>query len=299
LAGWEWRTLAEDERHPLSNRAIQGLYAPGSVFKLVTTAAGLESGSIEPSTVFDCLGTFWISLWPYKCWKYSGHGLTDLHRAIVESCDSYFYHVGMATKAATIEKYALDFGLGEAAGVDLPNEAEGLVPSAEWKEKTQHIPWFPGNTVMMAIGQGYLLATPLQLALMVSAFANGGSLYQPHLLKTITDPAGRILKEFKPVLRHQVNVKPETFRFIQEAMEDVVNTHAGTGGRARLSGITVAGKTGTAQNPHGPDNAQFVAFAPAEHPQVAVAVLVEEGGEGGVTAAPIAKKVMQAYFAKP
>lgn len=294
----DWQALMEDEQHPFTNRAIQGLYPPGSVFKIVTTSAGLESGAIVPETAFTCLGIYWISTWPYRCWKEVGHGTLTLHRAIVESCDIYFYHVGLKTKVDALSQYAREYGFGAATGIDLPGEASGLVPSAAWKERTQHMPWFPGNTVMMSIGQGYLLATPLQLAMMTALVANGGVCYAPHLLKRITDQAGRTLKEIEPQPVRQAKVSAETIRIIQRAMTDAVNVPGGTAWRARVAGLVVAGKTGTAQNPHGEDHADFVSFAPAENPQLVVAVVVENGGEGGLTAAPIAKKIYEAYFAK-
>ncbi len=293
-----WRDLVDDDRYPMENRAVCGLYPPGSVFKIVTAAAGLETGSITPDTVFNCQGIFWISTWPYRCWKETGHGDISLHRAIVESCDIYFYHVGLKTKVEALSRYARQFGLGAPTGVDLPDEAAGLVPDAEWKERTQHIPWFPGNTVMMSIGQGYLLATPLQLAQMTAAVANGGYLYRPHLVRRITDPQGHVLETVKPDLERKVGVSDATLRIIQEGLVDAVNAPGGTGWRARVPGVVVAGKTGTAQNPHGEDHANFVGYAPAENPQIVVAVVVENGGEGGLTAAPVAQKVFAAYFGK-
>jgi penicillin-binding protein 2 len=294
----DWAALMEDEQHPFTNRALQGLYPPGSVFKIVTTSAGLESGVLVPETAFTCLGIFWISTWPYRCWKEVGHGTLTLHRAIVESCDIYFYHVGLKTKVDTLSQFAREYGFGSVTGVDLPGEASGLVPSAAWKERTQHMPWFPGNTVMMSIGQGYLLATPLQLAMMTALVANGGTCYAPHLLKRITDQSGRTLKEAQPQPVRQAKVSAETIRIIQKAMTDAVNAPGGTAWRARVPGLVVAGKTGTAQNPHGEDHADFVSFAPAENPQLVVAVVVENGGEGGLTAAPIAKKIYETYFSK-
>jgi penicillin-binding protein 2 len=293
----EWKYLSNGSQRPLTNRAIQGLYPPGSVFKLITTMAGLETGRLEPKTTFNCPGNFWIDVYSYHCWKAKGHGLTSLRRALVESCDVYFYEAGLKLTVEPMAKWAQAFGLGAATGIDLPGESAGLVPDPDWKERTQHMPWFPGNTVQMAIGQSYLLVTPLQLATMTAAMANGGSVYQPHLLKAVTDSAGgRTLDESHAVLLRQVQAKPESWAFLHKAMVDVVNTSTGTGVLARVPNITVAGKTGTAQNPHGPDHADFVSFAPAEDPQLVVAVVLENGGHGGVAAAPIAQKVYKAFF---
>ena len=294
----DWQALAGDDRHPMSDRVLQGLYPPGSVFKIVTTAAGLESGAITPDTTFDCMGIYWISTWPYRCWKEVGHGSISLHRALVESCDVYFYHVGLRVKVDQLHQMAADFGLGTPTGIDLPGESSGLVPDARWKEKTQHMPWFPGNTVMMSIGQGYLLATPLQLAQLASAVANGGDIYRPHLLKRITDASGAVLEEPAPQVSRRLPCSADTLRAIRRGMTDAVNAPGGTGWRARVAGVDVAGKTGTAQNPHGEDHADFISYAPAEAPRLAVAVVVENGGEGGLTAAPIAKRLYEVYFGK-
>jgi penicillin-binding protein 2 len=291
-----WSKLISDERTPMSNRATQGLYPPGSVFKIITASAALESGAITPQWKAECLGIFWIATWPYRCWKEVGHGQIAVEQAITESCDIFFYQVGLRTRVEALHKYAQLFGMGEKAGLDLPGERAGLVPDADWKEQTQHMPWFPGNTVMMSIGQGYLLATPLQLACAVAAIANGGVLVQPHLVQKVTSPEGQLVKEFHPPKRRELGLKDETLRLLQRAMAGAVEDRRGTAWRARVAGVSVAGKTGTAQNPHGEDHAAFVCFAPVENPQIAIAVIVENGGEGGLTAAPMARAVMEAYF---
>ena len=293
-----WNRLINDERTPMSNRAIQGLYPPGSVFKIITACAALETGAITPQWKAECLGIYWIATWPYRCWKEIGHGQIALEQAITESCDIFFYQVGLRTKVEALHKYAGLFGLGEKTGLDLNGERAGLVPDAEWKEQTQHMPWFPGNTVMMSIGQGYLLATPLQLACAVAAIANGGSLVQPHMVSRVTSPEGETIKEFHPPMRRELGLKDDTLRLIQRAMAGAVDDRRGTAWRSRVAGVSVAGKTGTAQNPHGEDHAAFVCFAPVENPQIAIAVIVENGGEGGLTAAPMARAVMEAYFQK-
>ena len=294
----DWNKLMGDERTPMSNRAIQGLYPPGSVFKIITASAALETGAITPQWKAECLGLFWIATWPYRCWKETGHGHIAIEQAITESCDIFFYQVGLRTKVEALHSYALKFGFGAKSGLDLPGERAGLVPDAEWKEATQHMPWFPGNTVMMSIGQGYLLVTPLQLAVAISAIANGGGLVKPHLVSRVTSPEGELVKEFKAPPRQELGLKDETLRLLQRAMAGAVDDRRGTAWRARVAGVSVAGKTGTAQNPHGEDHAAFVCFAPVENPQIAIAMIVENGGEGGLTAAPMAKAVMEAFFQK-
>jgi penicillin-binding protein 2 len=291
-----WSKLLSDERTPMTNRAIQGLYPPGSVFKIVTAAAALETGAITPQWKAECLGIFWISTWPYRCIKEIGHGHIALEQAIIESCDIFFYQVGLRTKVKALHDYAILFGLGAKSGIDLPGERSGLVPDAQWKEQTQNMPWFPGNTVMMSVGQGYLLATPLQLAVMVSAVANGGILWKPHLVHRVTSPEGDVISDVLPEKTRQIEFGSETLRLLQRAMSGAVDDRRGTAWRARVAGVSVAGKTGTAQNPHGEDHAAFICFAPVENPQIAIAVMVENGGTGGLTAAPMAKAVLEAYF---
>lgn len=292
----DWKGLLEDERRPMNDRALQGLFPPGSVFKLITAIAALESGVLTPETRFECLGIYWIATWPYRCWKEIGHGSVSLERAIPESCDIFFYQVGLRLKVDRLQRWARDMGFGSKTGIDLPGEAQGLVPDPAWKERTQQMPWFPGNTVMMSIGQGYLLATPLQLAVMVATIANGGVRVTPHLLKRVLASDGGVLRENNPPPAAKVRISDEALRLIQNGMEAAVQDRRGTAWRSRIQGLSVAGKTGTAQNPHGEDHATFVTFAPLENPQIAIAVIVENGGEGGLIAAPMAKKVMEAYF---
>ncbi len=292
----DWKELLDDERKPMNNRALQGLFPPGSVFKLVTAIAALESGVITPETHFECLGIYWIATWPYRCWKEIGHGSVSLDRAIPESCDIFFYQTGLRLKVDRLQRWAHELGFGSKTGIDLPSEAQGLVPDPAWKERTQQMPWFPGNTVMMSIGQGYLLATPLQLAVMVATIANGGIRVTPHLVKRVLASDGSVVREIDVPPAAKVRIHDETLRLIQNGMEAAVQDRRGTAWRSRVQGLSVAGKTGTAQNPHGEDHATFVTFAPLENPQIAIAVIVENGGEGGLTAAPMAKKVMEAYF---
>jgi len=290
----DWNKLLKDKNHPLENRAIQGQYPPGSIFKLVTTLGALEDGVIDFNKVFLCRGIFWFKTWPYRCWRTSGHGWVNLERAIIESCDIFFYQLGLLVKIDKIYSVAKEMGLGSKTKVDLDHELSGLVPNPQWKEATQHQPWFPGNTIQMSIGQGYLLTTPLQMLDVTAGLAMNGKIYKPHLLYRIVDQnTGRTVFEKQPEVLHESSVDKKYLDFIKATMEKVINSEFGTGKKARIRGVRVAGKTGTSENPHGDNHAWFTAFAPAEDPKVAIIVMVENGGEGGIVSAPIAKRVME------
>lgn len=294
-----WEKLRRNRNYPLTNRATQGLYPPGSIFKVVTLMSALEEKLVTPQQRFACQGVYWISTWPYRCWREEGHGLVSAHRSLVESCDIYYYQLGLRIKVDKLGKWARSFGYGRPSGIDLPSELSGLVPSPQWKERTQNMPWFPGNTVMMAIGQGYILSTPMQMLGSIAAIANRGVIYRPHLLKEVRTKSGRLIHEVKPEVMYRVHAAPEHWDIIQKAMVGVVQSRRGTGKRARIQGIRVAGKTATAQNPHGEDHAAFAAYAPAENPVIAVLVYLENAGGGGAQAAPLARKILEAYFGIP
>jgi penicillin-binding protein 2 len=290
----DWNKLLKDKNHPLENRAIQGQYPPGSIFKLVTTLGALEDGVIDFQKVFLCRGIFWYKTWPYRCWRTSGHGWVNLERAIIESCDIFFYQLGLLVKIDKIYSVAKDMGLGNKTKVDLDAEVSGLVPNPQWKESTQHVPWFPGNTIQMSIGQGYLLTTPLQMLDVTSGLAMNGKIYQPHLIYKVVDQnTGRTVFEKQPETLKESKIDQKYLSFIKATMEKVISSETGTGKKARIKGVRVAGKTGTSENPHGDNHAWFTAFAPAEDPKVAIIVMVENGGEGGVVSAPIAKRLME------
>jgi len=308
----EWRSLIEDPHHPLQNKGIQGQYPPGSVFKIVTAIAGLESGIITPETQLNCTGSYPYGNRDFRCWKEGGHGTLSLHRAIVESCDIYFYQVGLKVGADRIAHYANELGLGRTTGIPLPHEKPGIVPSSSWKKKRLGIPWYSGETLSFSVGQGYLNATPIQLANLISAVSNNGTFYLPQVVERVENIYGTPLKEYAPVVIGRANISENTFRIIQEALSGVVNEPHGTGWACALKGVRVAGKTGTAQvirmaqnfrkgdMDRMPlkfrDHAWFVAYAPCEDPQIATAVLVEHGGFGAAAAVPIAKKVIEKYF---
>jgi len=300
----EWNALFSDPLKPFQNRAIQGQYPPGSTYKIVTALAGLEEKVITPETVFYCNGSFPFGNRVFHCWRKGGHGAVNLHKAIVQSCDVFFYNVGIRLGVDRLARYAQLLGMGQPTGIALYPEKGGLIPTSLWKLKRYKVPWQPGETLSLAIGQGYNLTTPLQMAVVTAAIANGGKLFRPFLVKRSVSPQGEVIKEFFPQLVGQVTINPENFRIVREGMAGVINEPGGTGGAARLWGIIAAGKTGTVQvvglgKKGGRDHAWFVAFAPLESPQLAVAVVLEHGGHGGAAAAPIARKIFEAYFHLP
>lgn len=272
---------------PLLNRAINGQYPPGSTFKLVVAAAALETKKITPHTTFVCTGKYMVGNAEFNCWKEGGHGPQDLDQAIAHSCNIYFYNTGRRLGPDIIAEYAQKFGLGKPTGIDLVGESSGLVPSPAWKRSKKNESWYEGETVNFAIGQGYLLVTPLQMLEVVSVFANEGGLPRPHLIKKIGDSEVSVPNP-KPV-----NVSKKTLDMIRSAMRRVVDSDEGTGQRARVEGVAVAAKTGTAQNPQGEPHAWFVGYVPADKPKVSLVILIEHGGAGGYIAADISKKVIE------
>ncbi len=306
----EWHALVKDKMQPLNNRAVQGQYPPASTFKIVLAIAALEAGLIQPETrIFDP-GYYVVGNRTFRDWKKGGHGWVDLHKAIVESCDVYFYQLGQRLGIDRIAKYARLLGLGDKTGIALDDEKSGLIPDSEWKRKRFGQPWFPGETPSAAIGQGYVSATPLQMANLMAAVANGGTLYRPWFVRKVETLDGRLIREYGPEKIRSVALKEVTLKHIRNALRDVVNSGSGTGGKARSNLIEIAGKTGTAQvaemrgefvnSERLPyeirDHAWFVGYAPAENPEIAVAILVEHGGRGGSAAAPVAKMVIEKYF---
>ncbi len=298
-----WGKLARDPDTPLMNRVIQGQYAPGSTFKIVMATAALEEGVITPTTTHYCPGYLSIYGTVFRCNRPGGHGVVNVHQALAQSCNVFFYQLGKALEISRIAAYAKRLGLGSATGVDLPHEVSGLMPSPEWKLRTQKVQWFGGETISVAIGQGQVSVTPLQMARVISAIANGGYLVRPHLVLKI---GGETVAAEPP---EDLGFKPATLEVVRSGLQAVVE--GGTGWRARLPGITVCGKTGTAQVvgkarleksptsiaiiPHG----WFVAFAPAQKARIALAVLVEHAGSGGEGAAPVAREILAAFFGLP
>ena len=303
----QWKAYLEDKRHPLENKALKGQYPPGSTFKIITALAGLSEGLIDEKTTVNCSGEYRLGKSTFRCWNKKGHGNVNLKKALRESCDVYFYQLGERLGVDRLALYAKKFGLGEPLGVGIENEKSGFVPTTDWKKKKTGNKWFTGETLSVAIGQGSLTTTPIQLVAMTAGLATDGKIYRPHLVKKIFDREGNIIKEFPPELFKNIDLKPEYFRFVKEGLLAVVNESGGTGAAARLYEVKVAGKTGTSQvvkqnerkaaNAYQyRDHALFVAFAPYDKPEIAVAVIVEHGEHGGGAAAPIAGQVLRKYF---
>lgn len=313
ISAQAWRKLASDPFHPLENRAISGQYPPASTYKVILAAAALEEGLATPDTVYTCNGEYEMGNRKFRCWRKEGHGRINLHRAIVESCDVYFYNLGKLLGVDTIARYAQYFGLGEVTGIDLPQEKKGRVPTKKWKSERFKAPWHPGETISISIGQGYNLVTPLQLANVYAALANGGKLYRPRIVNKIFDRDGRIYREYQPDLLSRLPVAEKTIKIINQALWGVVNEQGGTAVAAKRPEKDVSGKTGTAQvvgiaragetlkysvsGRRLKDHAMFVGFAPVDRAEIVVAVLIEHAGAGGgAVAAPIVRKIIDAYF---
>lgn len=308
-----WRKLIFDESHPLQNKAIDGQYPPASTYKIVTAFAGLEEKLITPETTVFCPGHYRLGRGIYRCWRRGGHGYVNLHDAIVQSCDVFFYSLGHRLGVDKLAKYAHELGFGTLTNIKLPGEKAGLIPTKQWKLLAKKEAWLPGETISASIGQGFNLVTPIQQAKSIATIANGGMVLRPYLLKKIRDKEGFVLKEWFPIIERRLDHLPGTLKIIREGLLGVVNEKKGTGWRARLSKFKISGKTGTAQVvrlrhiPLGPDgekqeipyvfrdHAWFVGFAPYEHAEIAVAVIVEHGGHGGAVAAPIVRKIMETY----
>jgi len=304
-----WDALVADEWRPIQNRVISGQYPPGSTYKAIVAAAALEDGFAPPARELFCPGFFRHGKRIYRCWKAAGHGWVDLERALVESCDVFFYQLGTELGIDRIAFFAEGMGLGRASGFPLPHERAGLVPTRAWKERRFREPWLPGETVSAAIGQGFNLVTPLQIAVTYAAIANGGTLLRPRLLLSAEEGASGV----RPEPLGRVPVSDANLTRLRDALEDAVESDAGTGARARVPGVRVAGKTGTAQvvglrhtedleddevKLRHRDHAWFVGFAPADSPEIVVAAILEHSGHGGSAAAPLVQRVLAAYFAK-
>ena len=310
----QWEMLISNPFRPMSNRAIQGEYPPGSTYKIITALAGLQEGVIDDKTSFHCPGHYRFGNRVYRCWKKGGHGKVDIIKAVEESCDVYFYQVGLALGVDRLAWYASAFGLGTPTGINLDQEARGLIPTAAWKKKRTGVPWQEGETLSIAIGQGFNLATPLQMAVMTAAVANGGRRYQPMILDSIKMADGQILQKNEPKLIGKLPVDPSNLEMVKLGLWRVVNSENGTARGSRLADIDISGKTGTSQvisrkedemlpeeemPAHLRSHAWFVAYAPSDNPSIAVAVVVEHGEHGSGAAAPIAKEMIKTYLRKP
>jgi len=286
----EWNELVNNEKKPLNNRAISCLYPPGSIFKLITALSAVENGKVSLNEKFYCSGYYRLGSMTFSCWKKSGHGRLNFLEGIAQSCNIVFFNIGLRVGPDEISKMAKNFGLNDKLGIDLPNEIKGFIPSPQWKKENLKEPWYPGDTLNMSIGQGYILLTPLDVHFIVSMIATEGLGYRPHLLKEIINPKGEKILIYKPELIKKVSLKKETWNIIKEGMKLVVER--GTGRIAQGKIWKVAGKTGTAENPHGEGHAWFSAFFPYENPKYVVTVFIEHGKTGGGKSAPIAKQII-------
>ncbi|MFO7685363.1 MAG: penicillin-binding protein 2 [Desulfobacterales bacterium] len=310
LSHEQWQSFVSDPTKPLTNRAVQGEYPPASTYKILTAIAGLEEGVITEKTVFCCPGSYRFRGRDYRCWKKGGHGCVSVVQAIAQSCDVFFYQVGLAVGVDRLAWYAKAAGLGTPTGIDLNHEMGGLIPTAAWKKRRTGVDWQEGETLSVAIGQGFNLATPLQMAVMTAAVANGGTRYRPQLLLSVESAAGRSVKKVEPVVTGRLPVSEKTLALVKKGLWEVVNGERGTAKGARLFDLPISGKTGTAQvvgrkegeeeetsSPaHLKDHAWFVAFAPSENPKIAIAVLVENGEHGSGAAAPVAREMVKTYL---
>ena len=320
ISAEDYRRLASDPAHPLVNHAISGQYPPGSVFKIVPAAAALQEEVVRPETILTCEGVMWVPnqffpdnpdlAQPFRCWNEEGHGYVNFISGIAQSCDIYFYKIaggygnfeGLGLER--LANYAHLFGLGEETGIDLPGESTGLVPTAKWKRLTYSETWVQGDTYNMGIGQGFVLATPLQILNAAAAIANGGNLYRPKVVREVVDVEGKVVRPFRPEVIRRLPISDENIELVRKGMRAAVTV--GTAQGANLPHVSVAGKTGTAEFPgprdsrgHLPTHAWFVAFAPYEDPKIALVVFIYGGGEGSQVAVPVAAEILNHYFPPP
>ena len=305
ISNEDWKTLVNNERHPLTNKVIAGRYSPGSTFKMIVALAGLESGAIKPETRFFCAGKMFLGSHPFHCWKHVGHGYLDVVQALQHSCDIFFYETAQKVGIEKIADMARRLGLGEKVGIGLDNENAGLIPDKAWKQRTRKEPWHPGETLISGIGQGYILTTPIQLVTMMSRLVNGGYEVRPSFLRVSEEEQKNIKK---------INLSQTYLDIVKEGMYNVVNVPGGTAYMSRFdyNGMKMGGKTGTTQvrrislkerqtgilkESELPwrlrNHALFVGYAPHNNPKYAVVVLVEHGGGGSSVAAPMASKLLQ------
>lgn len=307
----QWHSLITNPYRPLENKAVQGEYPPASTYKIVAAIAGLEEGVIDANTTMFCPGYYRYGNRVYRCWKRSGHGNVNVVQALTQSCDVYFYQVGEALGVDTLAKYAKAFGLGDVTGINLPQESKGLIPTKEWKLKRLGEPWQGGETLSVAIGQGFNLVTPLQMAVLTATVANGGTRFKPRLIRDTTPVSEGETFDRQPEVAEHISISDTTLSLVRKGLWAVVNQRHGTAWRSRLENIEFSGKTGTAQvvarPPEGlkdeeqikemyKDHAWFVAYAPSVDPRIAIAVLVEHGEHGSSAAAPIASEMIKAYL---
>ncbi len=303
----DWVRLMNDPSHPLYNRAIQSVYPPGSTFKIIVSIAGLETGVIKLDEKVTCRGGLWVGNHFFRCWEKKGHGPISFHDALVRSCDVYFYTMGDRIGWDRVAEFARKLGYGSLTGVLLPDEKPGLIPTTDWKKKRTGDIWRTADNYINSIGQGFVLVSPVQAAQMMSAVANGGFFYRPTLLRMTRNRETGVAKSMAPELKNKIVLSETALDEVRRALLGVTSEPGGTAHGAATPLASVAGKTGTAQviaqkvagrklSANTADHAWFVGYAPADKPKIAVAVVVEHGGHGGSAAAPVAKKVIEAFM---
>ncbi|SMC41629.1 peptidoglycan glycosyltransferase [Desulfocicer vacuolatum DSM 3385] len=309
----KWRALQENPGRPMTNKAIQGEYPPASTYKIVSAIAGLEEGVVSTHTSRFCSGRHRYGNRIYRCWKKWGHGDVDIFGSLEKSCDVFYYRVGEDVGVDTLAQYARGCGLGKPTGIELRKERPGLIPTAAWKRRRFGVSWQGGETLSIAIGQGFNLVTPLQMAVLIAAVGNEGTLYRPRILHAVQLRQGETPVPQPPEITGGLPAGKETLRIVREGLRRVIHGKRGTARAVKIDGITMAGKTGTAQvfsmkkkdrerSKDEPldyllrDHAWFVCYAPAENPVIAVSVLIEHGEHGSTAAAPVASQVVKTWL---
>ncbi len=311
ISNKKWSALISNPGKPMINKAIQGEYPPASTYKIITSFAAFEEKHIDTTTSVFCPGFLKYGNRAYRCWKKNGHGKMDIIEGLTQSCDVYYYQAGIKIGVDALAQYAKGCGLGTKTGINLDNEKKGLIPTSAWKLKRFNEPWQRGETLSIAIGQGFNLVTPLQMAVFIAAVGNGGTIYRPRIVKTIVDSEGKIVKNINPEIKGGLPAGKETLNIVKQALLSVVQGERGTARRIRLKDVEIAGKTGTAQVfsiKQGEeiksedlayslrDHAWFVCYAPAKNPVIAISVMIEHGGNGSTAAAPVARALIEQYI---
>ncbi len=310
----KWKALMNDRGKPMTNKAIQGEYPPASTYKIITSIAALEEKQIDLHSTAYCPGFFRYGNRVYRCWNKNGHGEVSVIEAITQSCDVFYYQAGDKVGVDALAKYAMGSGLNKKTGILLEDERKGLIPTSAWKKKRFNEPWHRGETLSIAIGQGYDLVTPLQMAVFIAAVGNGGTLYKPRIVSLIEGSQGNVIKEIPVEATGKLPANKKTLEIVQKGLLKVVEDDRGTAKRIRLKNVQIAGKTGTAQvfsvksgeklktehlDFYLRDHAWFVCYAPAEDPVIAISVLIEHGAHGSTAAAPIAAALIGQYINDP
>lgn len=290
-----WTRVAQDSRNPLFNRAVNGQYAPGSIFKPLVALAALESGKANSGTRWNCTGDYAIGQQHFSCFNGEAHGWLDIRQALEMSCNVFFYQLGTQCGIDPITRLALAMGFGRKTGIDLDSEADGLLPGKSWKRMTRGESWWPGDTCNLAIGQGALLVTPIQMAVFVAAIANGGSVYQPRMVLSARPRNALEFQESAPVCLREIKWRPGNLALVKAGMRDVIQSPSGTGRLASVPGFVMAGKTGTAEfgrKGAGTCRGWMIVFAPFDEPRYAVAMVLDEALTGGASVGPRIRQLM-------